>query len=197
MSPRTSAQFEKIRAQSREKILDAALKLFAERGFHNTSVNRISKEAGVAKGLIYNYFDKKEDLLMGIVERAMSEGEALMAGMQEAKTPKKKLRFIIDASFDHITQKRDYYKLITALSLQVEHFPAIKEVVMGKFASAVPLFTPLLKGVGVEEPEKETLMLGALLDGIGLQYLVLGESMPIETLRQYLYDRYELEEVRE
>ena len=56
MSPKTQAQNEIIRKQSKRKILDAALKLFATKGFESTSVNAIAKEAGVAKGLIYYYF---------------------------------------------------------------------------------------------------------------------------------------------
>jgi len=44
-------------------IMDAALKLFTERGFHGTSTAEISKEAGVATGTLFNYFPTKEDLI--------------------------------------------------------------------------------------------------------------------------------------
>ena len=44
-------------------IMDAALKLFTERGFHGTSTAQISKEAGVATGTLFNYFPSKEDLI--------------------------------------------------------------------------------------------------------------------------------------
>ncbi len=59
MSPKSNKQFEEIRKNSRNKILDAAFELFAKQGFHSTSINQIAKQAGVAKGLIYNYFKKK------------------------------------------------------------------------------------------------------------------------------------------
>jgi len=47
----------------RKAIMDAALKLFTERGFHGTSTAQISKEAGVATGTLFHYFPTKEDLI--------------------------------------------------------------------------------------------------------------------------------------
>lgn len=47
----------------RTAILDAALKLFTERGFHGTSTAQISKDAGVATGTLFNYFPTKEYLI--------------------------------------------------------------------------------------------------------------------------------------
>ena len=47
-------------------IMEAALKLFTERGFHGTSTADISKEAGVATGTLFNYFSTKEDLINGL-----------------------------------------------------------------------------------------------------------------------------------
>jgi AcrR family transcriptional regulator len=53
----------------RNQILDAAAKVFAEKGFHRATTRRIASEAGVAEGTIYNYFDSKGDLLIGIMMR--------------------------------------------------------------------------------------------------------------------------------
>ncbi|HPR97554.1 MAG TPA: TetR/AcrR family transcriptional regulator [Thermotogota bacterium] len=46
-----------------EKLLMAALRLFNEYGFHNTPTSKISKEAGVSTGTLYNYFESKEELI--------------------------------------------------------------------------------------------------------------------------------------
>lgn len=51
-------------SQSKEELLlHAALKLFNELGFHGTSTAKITKEAGVSTGTLYNYFESKEDLI--------------------------------------------------------------------------------------------------------------------------------------
>src|SRR5262249_44330819 len=51
-----------------------ALKLFAEKGFYNTSTRAISRKAGIAEGTLFNYFETKEDLALYFFEREMDEG---------------------------------------------------------------------------------------------------------------------------
>jgi len=55
--PRMSA------ADKRQIILDAAVKVFARQGFHTARVSDIADEAGVAYGLVYHYFDSKDEVL--------------------------------------------------------------------------------------------------------------------------------------
>ncbi len=65
------------RSQNKEKtkraILSAALKLFAEKGFYNTSTRAISRKAGIAEGTLFNYFETKEDLALYFFERELDE----------------------------------------------------------------------------------------------------------------------------
>jgi AcrR family transcriptional regulator len=53
----------------RNQILDAATKVFAEKGFHPTTIKDIAREAGIADGTIYNYFENKTALMLGILDR--------------------------------------------------------------------------------------------------------------------------------
>jgi AcrR family transcriptional regulator len=53
----------------RNQILDAATKVFAEKGFHPTTIKEIAQEAGIAHGTIYNYFESKTALMLGIFDR--------------------------------------------------------------------------------------------------------------------------------
>ncbi len=57
------------KAQMRSDIIDAALRVFMQKGFGATSMNDIAKEAHVAKGTLYLYFDSKEDLLNEIAHK--------------------------------------------------------------------------------------------------------------------------------
>ncbi|MBP2703147.1 TetR family transcriptional regulator [Microbispora sp. RL4-1S] len=58
-------------ATVRERLLAAATRLFAERGFESTSVQEIVRAAGVTKGAMYHYFDSKDDLLREIYARVL------------------------------------------------------------------------------------------------------------------------------
>jgi AcrR family transcriptional regulator len=60
----------------RNQILDAAAAVFAEKGFHRATTKDIAGKAGIAEGTIYNYFDSKDDLLIGMMAR-LTELETL------------------------------------------------------------------------------------------------------------------------
>lgn len=60
---------EQLIEARRNQILDAAASVFAEKGFHRATTKEIASAAGVSEGTIYNYFDNKADLLIGIMSR--------------------------------------------------------------------------------------------------------------------------------
>jgi AcrR family transcriptional regulator len=73
MSPRTPKQFKDIREEKKTLIMNVALEHFAKEGYHNTTISHIAKHAGISKGLMYNYFTGKEELLSEIINRSMEE----------------------------------------------------------------------------------------------------------------------------
>lgn len=65
---------DKSRTKTRkDRIMDAALRIFAAKGFQNSTITEISKEAGVSEATIYEYFGTKEDLLFAIPEKISNE----------------------------------------------------------------------------------------------------------------------------
>jgi TetR/AcrR family fatty acid metabolism transcriptional regulator len=76
--------------------MDAAIKVFAERGFHTATVAEIAKAAGVADGTIYLYFKGKDDLLLRLFDEKMTEllAEAKAELAREKTAPDKLQRFI-------------------------------------------------------------------------------------------------------
>ena len=63
---RSVAEGTKIQAERRRQILQAAVRTFAAKGYHAARVSDIAKEAGVAYGLVYHYYESKETLLEAI-----------------------------------------------------------------------------------------------------------------------------------
>ena len=57
-----------VRAR-REQIVEAATRVFAEKGFRRATTREVAREAGISEGTIYNYFEDKDDLLMAILHR--------------------------------------------------------------------------------------------------------------------------------
>lgn len=66
---------DQINALKRDRILEAAVQVFAERGFHRAKVKDVAKAAGIADGTVYNHFASKDELLLGILERLNESGE--------------------------------------------------------------------------------------------------------------------------
>jgi AcrR family transcriptional regulator len=67
--------------ERRKDILDAALRLFADRGFNETTVSDIATEAGMATGTVYLYFPSKEDVLHGLHDRFREQNIAAVAAV--------------------------------------------------------------------------------------------------------------------
>lgn len=74
---------EQLIAARRDQILDAAIQVFAEKGFHRATIRDIAKQAGIADGTIYNYFENKTALLLGILNR-LNESERREADIAQS-----------------------------------------------------------------------------------------------------------------
>jgi TetR/AcrR family transcriptional regulator, fatty acid metabolism regulator protein len=74
-------------ADRRRQILEAAVKVFARKGFHTARVGDVAEEAGVAYGLVYHYFKSKEELLETIFRTTWTEMLARVREVEDAGVP--------------------------------------------------------------------------------------------------------------
>ena len=101
-APRAAIKAVKDSAEDRAKdkqrqILDAAVRVFARKGFHDARVSDIAKEAGVAYGLVYHYFTNKEEILNSIFQRNWKVVVKMMESVEEQqKGLKPRLFAIVD-----------------------------------------------------------------------------------------------------
>jgi AcrR family transcriptional regulator len=189
MSPRSKAQFEELREASMSKIMDASLELFGTRGYEATSINLIAKEAGVSKGLIYNYFESKEDLLKGLIDRLMKEGEDIMY-RQITDDPKKNLEAIFRLSFKWMRENQQMNRLIFNLVMQVDKFDFVHQLAVTKMKEYLKILEGLLQQTGTPNYREEARIISILFDGIGAQFIVLREDYPLDDIEEILVSRY-------
>jgi len=104
-----SLKFKMARTNNKkELIIDAAIKVFARKGFYNSKVADVAKSAGVADGTIYLYFKNKDDLLISLFETKMEEILDRFSSLIEKKiSADKKLREFISLYFLMIEQDQD------------------------------------------------------------------------------------------
>jgi TetR/AcrR family fatty acid metabolism transcriptional regulator len=95
-------------SDKREAILRSAIKVFAQKGYFNSKVADIAKEAGIADGTVYLYFKSKEEILHSVFDRAMeefiAEGKKEIA---EIETADERLRRIAQLHLEKLGADRD------------------------------------------------------------------------------------------
>lgn len=189
MSPRTPHQNKEIREQTRTEIKDAAFTLFGERGFANTSVRAIAEKAGKSKGLIYHYFDSKEDILQGIFEDLTKLGDQAM-DFPDGLTAKERLHYLLTTIFDYVHQSTEVIRLMMSLALQPDAMQTLKTSIEKYNQQQLNIMTDLFDELGYENPEEEAYYLGAKLDGITMGYITLGDDYPFDSIKQKIMDDY-------
>ena len=109
-------------SDKRDAILRAATKVFAQNGYFQSQVADVARVAGVAAGTVYLYFKGKDDLLVSIFERSMSEvlaeGRDAVAGVADAG---KRLRLLAHLHLDRLGRDKDL-----AVVFQVELRQSVK-----------------------------------------------------------------------
>jgi TetR/AcrR family transcriptional regulator, fatty acid metabolism regulator protein len=117
----------------RERILDAAVKVFAAEGFYNARVSQIAEAAGVADGTIYLYFKSKDDLLINLFEDRMEQVNAnLREAIATESTAVARLKRIVKLHLEMVEHNRDMAEVISVELRQSSKF--IREYSNPKFA---------------------------------------------------------------
>ena len=93
--------------ETRNRILDAALRLFRERGFAETTMRDVAAAAGVATGAAYYYYRSKEELVLAFYVRTDQEARELFAAaLAKSKKLEKRLRGLIEVKFVQFAEHR-------------------------------------------------------------------------------------------
>jgi len=120
MSPRTQHQFEEIREEKKTLIMDTALEQFANEGYYATTINQIARRAGISKGLMYNYFDSKEALLVAILQRSVMEIYKYFDVNKDGYLSEDEFEFFIRKISFVLREKRSFWRLFFQLVMQKE-----------------------------------------------------------------------------
>ena len=129
-----AARNERLAAEKRRVILDAAVRVFASRGFNGCRVSDIADEAGVAYGLVYHYFRSKDEVLDTLFLERWNVMLEVIRNLDETDlTPRAKLASITSFIVDSYRHDPDLMKVIivevtrAANSFGQTHFAKIRE----------------------------------------------------------------------
>ncbi len=173
--------------EKQEKIVNAALKLFAEEGYKSTSTSKVAKEAGVSEGLIFRHFGNKEGLLKAIIQLGEEQANVLLASIVLESDPKALIRKYIDLTLNVSKEKDavDFWKLQFKIKWELEMYGehkirAIQEALENAFEK-----------LKYNHPKEEANLLLTLMDGIATRFM-LQENYDLNGTIEFLKNKYKV-----
>lgn len=152
--------------EKQEKILEAALELFAEVGYAATSTSKVAKAAGVSEGLIFRHFKNKEGLLEAIFEQVAERTKMVFADIVLETVPEKVIEKIVELPFTIDPSEYRVWRLTYAMKWQIQNYSPEKINPIKMAAENA------FKKLGYKDPEAESELLLMFLDGAATAILL-------------------------
>lgn len=163
----------------KDRILQAALLLFAKNGYHATSISQIAESAEVSKGLTYNYFSSKEELLLAIIEQA-SEAMFEVADTLFLKgNYEESLQNFLDQYVLSLKTNRDYLSFQLSLLFQPDLRKIVQAPLQKRAEHLLFLTEKMFIEAGVENSKLVARRFVSELDGIALHELSVFKDLSL------------------
>ena len=184
---------EEKNQQSRQKIMDAAIKEFGDKNYAEASLNTICKRGEISKGIIYHYFEDKDELFLACVKECF---DALTAHLKkqismDGDPIEQVLKQYFDTRLAFFDQNPLYLKLFfSAVIMPPPHLmDAISEIRKDFDALNVSVFTSLLQRV----PLRSDITIEEVIDEFKLYQDFVNTQYQMRTIRQAQDDMKEHE----
>jgi AcrR family transcriptional regulator len=185
---------EESRAQTRERLLEAARGVFAANGFHGSSVEEIASAAGFSTGALYSNFEGKEDLFLVLMEREIEEhAREIAEAVRSRPTISARAAGGARQWMTTIEREPDLLLLFMEFWAYGVRDAGVRPKVAERFAQMRRVLTELIVQ-GVRDFDLELLLpaeqlaiaIDALADGIARQKLADPEAVPDELMGRVL-----------
>lgn len=183
MSPRSAKQFIEIRKQKKELIMETALELFAANGFHATSMSQIAKKAGISKGLAYNYFESKFEILEEILETSSAIIYENLDINHDGVLTEDEFFYFIKKTFQLINSNKRFWKLYTSVVMQTNLLEEKNRNMADKLTPVLNLFRNFLISKGSQDPDGDIIVIGTLIKGASM-IMISSDFYPYELLEE-------------
>lgn len=188
--PKTEEQYQEIRDQKRKLIMEAALELFAEKGFATTSINLIAKKAGISKGLIYNYFESKDELITTIINIGFEDFLSIIDLNRVTPLTDEEFVNYINQTINLLKTNLHFYKLYFQIMGQPEVLKLVENKLMELIMPFMIMMSTYFETKGHENPMAYSRFFGAMLDGVFLNYVVDPDNFPIDEVKDIIIKKF-------
>lgn len=190
--PRSASTNRELREKSRERILSAALEVFAEKGYEAASISDVTQRAEVSRGLVTYYFASKQRLAAELLDRWL-DGIGAILTLQG--TADEKLAGIIDGTLMAAASTLEIQRLAITLMLQPathDVFAAVEAAKAAQVEQIEDAIRSIFADRGAADPAVEEMLLRATLEGVTVKLAIYPDTFPVEAVRRRLHASYGL-----
>ena len=188
--PRSKEQFKEIREAKRNQIMDSALALFADLGFASTSINMIAKKTGISKGLIYNYFESKEDLIKTILTNGFNEFLNVFDTNEDGVLTDEEFVYFINETFEILKSNSTFWRLYFVVMFQPDVIKLIEAEIMKVVMPLIITLESYYRSKGVKNPKAYARFVGAMLDGVSMNYVMDPDTFPLDEVKKIIISKF-------
>jgi TetR/AcrR family transcriptional regulator, cholesterol catabolism regulator len=190
-SPPNSPELRERYERRRREVIDAAAVVFAQRGYHATSIDDLIAATGLTRGGLYHYTASKADLLVGVVEELMEpllkRAEEILA---EPAPPEAHLRSLMGVWLEHVASHRSHVIVFGQERRTLEHDPRWDAVRQARERFEQLLGDVLARGASegsfsIPDPQLGLLMLLGLVNYTPQWYSPAGRLAPEQIAERY------------
>ena len=184
---------KRAQGNRKEKILEAALLCFNEKGYHKTSIDDIALKGKISKGGIYYHFKSKEDLFLGLFHFRLNKyTEQLKTHIQEEQDPAKRIRILLQQWGTILKENEDFFKFCLEFSSMGAREKAIRKEMTSFYKNSVKTFSHTIQeGISIGEfknldPEKIARLIYFLSHGAFSTYFSV--NCDFDLIEQHMFN---------
>ena len=187
--PRTKEQYDQIRKDRKTQIMATALDMFSREGYGHVSIAALSARAGISKGLMYNYFSGKEELLKEILNEGIEQIMTSLDPDRDGTLTTEEFEHFLRKTFQLMHEKRAFFTKFFSMIIQPNVKSFLKESSLVPFMDRYfSMFNQYFTEQGCEDPMLEMFELSVILEGFGIMMIYYDD---LADLPPELYKKYE------
>ncbi|MDF3821560.1 TetR/AcrR family transcriptional regulator [Leptospira sp. 96542] len=182
------------REKSIERIKNAAITLFSKHGFAPTTMDMIAKQAKISKGLAYNYFKSKNQILEHIIDDHLNKQEVYYKNIPPNLSTKEYVREFFERSLSFARDEQKTVILLTVCFFQPGSVSLSKKMmdnIEKKFAPFTDAMRERFCHLGIHNPDQEIMFIRTFLHGLFMGQVFHDHKVcPIKNVVDVLLERY-------
>ena len=170
--------------EKQSNILNAALELFSNQGYAATATSQIAKKAGISKGLAYNYFESKQDILEELITNGFNSIFQNLDLNKDGILTEEEFIYFIKINFKLLRENLKHWKLFYSLMLQPQIAKTFSKDYEEKGAPMFQMLFSFIKSQGSSDPEGDLMVISAMLEGAFLYAVAAPKIFSMEIMEE-------------